>query len=151
MLSSAVLWLLCVCFFEPPRPRVGVYIAGLGCLAVVVTIWSPESRWSKAAWLAVFFVLTALEITTLYQDRTENQRAQATARAEERNSFASIANGINTAITNSQIAFAATMERMAGLADVSAKNLRGVERSVDLITGAGSVPFFMVQLTTRTG
>jgi hypothetical protein len=87
-----------------------MYIACLAGLAVVVTIWPPESNWSKAAWLSVFLACTGLEIATLYQERAENQDQQARTRQQQLNSFSNIATGINTAINNSQQQFAATME-----------------------------------------
>jgi hypothetical protein len=90
---GSLLWLGRVLLAETPRPPIGVYIAVLAALAVVVTIWPPESNLGKAAWLAAFFALTGLEIATLYQERTENQKQQAEARRKEAEAFQSIADG----------------------------------------------------------
>ena len=73
-------------------------------MVAVVTIWPPESHWSRAAWVGVFFCLTLLEINTLYRERTENQEQQATARKEEENRFAGI-------LASNQKQFEATMKR----------------------------------------
>jgi len=110
MAVGILLWLACVFFLHPPRPPVGMYIACLAGLAVAVTIWPPESNWSKAAWLLVFFACTALEIATLYQERAENQKQQIDARQQQLDSFNTIATGINTAISNNQQQFSVTME-----------------------------------------
>jgi hypothetical protein len=54
-------------------------------MAGVVTIWPPENSLSKAAWFLVFGGLLVLEITTLYQEREEDQaRADADRKAESR-------------------------------------------------------------------
>jgi len=116
-------WMARVKFFNPRHPPIGEYIACLALLVAVVTIWPPESNWSKAEWLAVFFALTGLEITTLYQDRAENQRQQADAREQEKAAFQSIANGINTSISNSDKSFVATMDKMKHLAMLSVEGI----------------------------
>lgn len=72
--TSAV-WLVCVRLFHSPRPPVGTYIAFAGAMAVVITLWPPESNWRRAGWLATFFVATGLEIVSLYKERADNQQA----------------------------------------------------------------------------
>ncbi len=123
MLIGILGWLVFVHFLRPPHPPIGAYIGGLAFLVAVVTIWPPESNWSKAAWLAVFFALTELEVSTLYEDRLENQEQQANTRVEERNAFKAIADGITTSIRNNQSAFDATMSRMGYLGKLSAKQI----------------------------
>jgi hypothetical protein len=120
---GSLLWLGRVLLAETPRPPIGVYIAVLAALAVVVTIWPPESNLGKAAWLAAFFALTGLEIATLYQERTENQKQQAEARRKEAEAFQSIADGITASMTSNQSAFDATMRRMRGLAQLSKEDI----------------------------
>jgi len=115
----SLVWLLVVLRFKPPHPPIGVYIAGLALVVAEVTIWPPESNWSKAVWLAVFFTLTGLEITTLYQERSENQEQQTKAREQEHLAFQSIADGIEHSISNSDKSFAATMSKMERLATLS--------------------------------
>jgi hypothetical protein len=137
MLITAVVWLGCVYFLKPARPPVGSYVACLGCLAVVVTIWPPELNWSKAAWLVVFFCLTGLEICTLYQERSENQEQQASARREEARAFNTIATGLSTSITNNQKAFEATLRRMEYLSQLSKENISEV-------TGGSSFPYITI-------
>jgi hypothetical protein len=124
--AGSLLWLSCVFFLKPVRPPVGVYVACLAGMAVVVTIWPPETNWSKASWLAVFFALTGLEITTLYQERAENQRQQADARKAESDAFESIATGLKISMTENQQAFAATMRKMQGLADLSSEGIKTI-------------------------
>lgn len=128
MVVGILLWLACVFFLHPPRPPVGTYIACLAALAVVVTIWPPESNWSKAGWLLIFFACTGLEIATLYQERTENQKQQADVRSSERSAFQSIVDGLKTSISNNQLAFSQTMKRMERLDALSREN-------VDEVTG----------------
>ena len=124
LLISALVWVAFVYFLEPARPPIGLYIAGVGVLAIVITIWPPERNWSKAAWLGVFFALTGLEIVTLYQERTENQTQQRNTRKEENDAFKSIADGLTTSINNNQKAFEATMQKMQALAALSSDAIK---------------------------
>jgi hypothetical protein len=69
-------------FFHLALP-IGVYIAILGLLAGVVTVFPPETRWGKAGWIVVFFGLCVLEISNLYRDSGE----VAEARRKEAETF----------------------------------------------------------------
>ncbi len=123
VLLAVLSWLASVLYFNPPSPPIGVYMGGLACLAAIVTIWPPQSSWSKAAWMLVFFAMFGLEIHTLYKDRETNQSQQRAARKESNDAFKSIADGLKIAITENQRAFDATMSRMKGLGEISAENL----------------------------
>jgi hypothetical protein len=63
-------------------PPVGAYIAILGLLAALVTIFAPEGRWGKVFWIAVFALVMIFEIQNLYHDRSEHDRQMEQARTE---------------------------------------------------------------------
>src|ERR1017187_3328740 len=79
------LWLLGSHVFKLSPSPVGFYIGVLAFVAGVVTIWPPEENWAKAAWLLVFGGFLILEITTLYQQRSEDTATIAKNRAVEDN------------------------------------------------------------------
>jgi hypothetical protein len=137
---GSLAWLICVLLLKPARPPVGMYIACLACLAVVVTIWPPESNWSKAAWLAVFFAMTGLEIAVLYQERTENQLQQAKAREKETEAFKGIGDGIKRSITEAEAGFNATIRRSDALLQKSDSIAGLAKDSVEAATGGNSYP-----------
>lgn len=109
-----VVWLACLYFFEL-HPPIGMYIALMGLMAVVVTVWPAENPRTKAVWLVVFFLLTGFEIHNLYRERDRQKQQQATAREEERKAFKAIADGIEASINQNQLAFDTTMRRMEHL------------------------------------
>lgn len=136
--TGTILWLSFVLLFHPWRPPVGVYIACVAGLAVVVTIWPPESRWSKAAWLLVFFACTGLEIVTLYQERSENQAQQAQTRKDEEIRFAGI-------LQQSQKQFEATMAKTGKVLDKTQKVAELAEENLSNLTGRNSVAYIAPQ------
>ena len=138
ILLGTLIWLGFVFFLKPARPPIGSYIASLALLAVVVTIWPPESNWSKAAWLAVFFALTGLEICTLYRERSDNQAQQAQSRIDEDNRFAGI-------LEQSQKQFDATMAKTGTILDETQTVARLAENSLDNLTGGDSVAYIAPQ------
>lgn len=96
------------------HPPIGVWIGILGVLGIIVPLIrdiAKIGKGEKAIWTAVMFVLLLLELKTLYQDRSEHDREQAEARAEQLRQFESIARGINQTLETSQNEFASTMER----------------------------------------
>lgn len=128
MAVLCVLWLLSVLIWKPTgRPPVGTFIGLLAFLAVVVTIWPPTSNRSKAAWLAVFFCLTGLEIANLYQERAENQKQLLAAQKTEDDRFSEI-------LTQNQKDFNATVLRLGSLADQQ-------QDALDEINGGESFPY----------
>jgi hypothetical protein len=145
-------WLLFVHFLKPPHPPIGSYIGSLALLVAVVTIWPPESNWSKAAWLMVFFALTGLEISTLYQDRTENQEQQAKARRDEDDRFDGI-------LKQNDNQFKATIseftniekgtERVAALSENNLKNVTGGNSFAYLIPQIDNSPAVRFALYNR--
>jgi len=66
-------------------PPVGVYIAILGLVAVVVTLYVVKSKWEKAAWIVLATVLMVAEVRNLYE--ADKQRL---------NQIASITDGLTT-------------------------------------------------------
>lgn len=123
MLFATLAWMAIVFFVQPPRPPVGAYIASLALVVAVVTIWPPESNWSKAAWLGVFFCLTGLEIGTLYRDRSENNQKQAETSQKQQEAFTSIGKALETSIANSNKQFSATIDGLQ-------KTLNGVQETI---------------------
>lgn len=102
---------------------VGTVITLFGLLAMFVTIWPPQNRWSKVAWIAVFMVLTVFEVRNMYRDRDAHDREEAATRERERKAFEGIAQGLNTSISNNQKAFDAQMRRMEQLSGLSREAL----------------------------
>jgi hypothetical protein len=134
MAVGVLLWLSCVLILKPPRPPIGTYIACLACLAVVVTIWPPESTWSKAAWLVVFFACTGLEIAILYQERAENQKQQAETRRDEKDAFKAIADGLRESMSKNQDAFDTALGKMQRLDVLSHENINEVTGGNGFVT-----------------
>ena len=109
------------------HPPVGVFIAVLAVLGVIVP-WvfrPPEKmgRGEKAIWTIIMFLLLWLELRTLYLDRDEHDREQALARCQQLESFKKIANGIDTAISDSTAQFKATMDGVKGILTKQDKTL----------------------------
>lgn len=95
IMVDIVIWWWNISYYFNLHPPTGTYIAILGFMVVIVTMLpsNHDSR-VKAAWIFVFFCMTLLEITNLYND--DKQRAadrdkydkQHTALVtEERNGF----------------------------------------------------------------
>ncbi len=116
-------------------PPIGVYIAVVGVVAFVVTIWPPENRWSKGAWLLVVLVLCLFEIHNLYHDRDNHDATERQARKEEREAFKGIADGLTAAISANQKNFDATMQSMNRIAGTTTENLTRM-------TGGNSYMYF---------
>ena len=123
-LAVAAVGIWCVVLrFAHIYPPVGTYIAILAFMAVVVTIWPPEHAWSKAAWLATFFFLMGFEIHNLYRDRAQHDQQLALQRQMETDAFQTIADGLSSAITQSQQHFDATVERVEGVSQLTQKSI----------------------------
>jgi hypothetical protein len=161
-LITSIVWFVCAYIFEVPDPPLGAYIAVLGLVAVIVAIWPPQHKWSKAAWLLIFFLFTFFEIHNSYRARNKQDEEQAEARKEERKAFEAIADGLTTSMTNNQKAFDATMARMEALAELSKTNINEstggdsfcyvdmggvVEGLMALVVQKGRYPLFNVRVT----
>lgn len=118
-------------------PPIGVYIAIVAVGAIVVTIWPPESKWRKAAWLAIFFWLGGFEIHNLYRDRDEHDAREREAREHEAKAFSKIGEGIQNSIMQAQTDFNATMERLEGVRSKEETNLAET-------TGGNSFPYIIM-------
>ncbi len=103
-------------------PPIGVYIAIVAVVAIMVTLWPPENRWSKAAWIAIFFALGFLEINNLYRDRAQHDQEQEKVRREEREAFQAIANGITTEIQTSQKQFDASVAKLNSISSLTVES-----------------------------
>jgi hypothetical protein len=99
-----------------PHPPVGMYIGVLAFVAAIVTIWPPERPWSKALWILVFGALLVLEITTLYQQRHDDEVTTDTNRKDENDRLAKI-------LDQNQADFAATMSGMESVLSKQDKTL----------------------------
>ena len=95
-------------------PPVGIFIAILGVVGIVVPLvrdLAKMSKWEKAGWTAVMFILMGLEIRSIYLDRKAHDLEQKNARAELLQNFKDVGDGIKKEIDTSQTEFAATMKR----------------------------------------
>ena len=99
-------------------------MAVLALLGVVVPLIREHvGPREKAVWTLVLLALLLLEIHSIYEDRAEHEREQATARKEQLESFGKIAQGIDKTIENSDREFAATMGRtQAVLSNITGGN-----------------------------
>src|ERR1700693_115210 len=90
VLVSLGLWFCIFRVFHISHPPVGTYIGVLAFLAGLVTLWPPDNPLAKAAWLVIFGGFLVLEITTLYQQRTEDIETAKKNRIDEDNRFANL-------------------------------------------------------------
>ena len=95
------------------HPPIGVFISLLAIVGVLVPWFRGEAgKREKAFWTFLMFLFVGLEIRTLYLDQTQHDREQEFARCQQLESFQKIADGIDTAISNSTAQFVATMNNM---------------------------------------
>jgi hypothetical protein len=100
---AILLWNISYCFnFHPPT---GIYIAVIGCMVVLMTIWPPEEKWSKAFWLLVILIFTGLEIQSIYKDREEYDKQRIAIVKEEREGFRDILARFDTLIKRQEELF----------------------------------------------
>lgn len=130
------------------HPPVGVYIALLAFLGVLVPLFrdlTKIGKGEKAVWTLVMFLLVGLEIKSIYQDRNEHEREQAAARREQLKEFSHIADGLTTAIQNSDRQFSATMEQFGAVLTSTAHIATLTREGVENITGGDSFGFAVPQ------
>ncbi len=101
------------------HPPSGVYIAIMAVAASVVTPRSPKNLWEKTVWIAIFFVLSGLEIQNLYRDRAEQNQEQRNARREERDAFQAIANRLTAEMAANQRQFEASLAKLNSIASLT--------------------------------
>jgi len=99
-----------------PRPPVGLYIGTLAFVAGVVSIWPPEHPWAKAAWFLVFGGFLVLEITTLYEQRHDDEATANANRQLEDAHFGDV-------LRQNQAQFEATLAKFKVLAGMSQESL----------------------------
>lgn len=119
------------------HPPVGVWIGVLGLLGVLVPLIrdiDKIGKREKALWTLAVFILLLLEIKSVYQDRNEHDREQATTRAAEERNFKAIADEITSSMRQSDFNFAQTMNR-------SDRIIAGVADSIKMQTGGDSFAF----------
>lgn len=114
----------------------GFAIALLAVAAVVMSVRGELSKPEKIIWVLVAFVLFGLETASLYQDRQQTAQQQDDERRMHEIGFRATANGLETAISNSQQQFAATMNRMGGI-------LRKQDTTLRQTMGGNSYPKFL--------
>jgi hypothetical protein len=110
------------------RPLVGACIAVLAFMAGLVTLWPPEDRWAKAAWLAVFGGLLVAEVSILYMQKASDDEAVIKNRIMEDNRFAGLLTNENTRfgviLQQNQIAFNETMRQFSVLSGLSLDSIK---------------------------
>jgi len=74
-------------------------------MVVLMTIWPPEEKWSKAFWLLVILIFTGLEIQSIYKDREEYDKQRLALVKEERDGFNSMFAQFSTLIKRQEELF----------------------------------------------
>ncbi len=88
LLIILLLWrFLLVPYYKITLPT-GTYVAILGSMAALITIWPPEQALSKAFWLVVMSGFMFLEIQSIYSDRKSYEEQ----RQELQNQFSDLIN-----------------------------------------------------------
>lgn len=116
VLAILASWFCGYRIFQLPHPPVGLYIGVLAFTAGVVTIWPPERPWAKALWFLVFGGFLVLEISTLYQQRAEDQATAENNRQAENKRFEAV-------LSQNQQDFQATMNSMESVLGKQDKTL----------------------------
>lgn len=122
----------------------------LGASAAVMSIRDMQHT-LKFLWTVVIFALLIVELRAIDKDRTQYANEQAQIRKEERNSFSAIADGIRTAIQNSQNQFQATTDRSNKILDQTANTARLSTESIKTMTGGDSFCYLDLVSVTATG
>jgi hypothetical protein len=110
-----------VWYFDIPHP--GYSIALLAVVAAAMSIHPDMHGWQKGLWLLIMGAFLLVEFHALDKDRTENDATRSRDRKEDTDRFGRIAKGLETAITNSQVQFAATLSRIEGVGGIAKKAL----------------------------
>jgi hypothetical protein len=133
-------WFCISWLFHVPHPPVGTYIGILAALAGLVTLWPPDNPWAKAAWVFVFGGFLVMEITTLYQQKPEDERQRIADRIAEDDRFAGLLRtqqeSFAEVLRKNQEQFAATLGRIEGVKRLASE-------SIDEQTGGKSFCFFL--------
>ncbi len=135
-------WLILNWFERFHHPPVGTYIGIFAFVAGIVTIWPPQNRWAKAAWVLVFGAFLALELSTLYQQRAEDSDTeQANTKAED-DRFAGLLNteheSFGKVLEQNQKQFDATMKKSNKIVELNRATIAGVQESINTVTGGDS-------------
>jgi hypothetical protein len=129
------------------HPPVGTWVAILGALGVLVPLLRDVGQMGKkekALWTAVMFALLFLEVRTLYRDRRDHDNEQQESRERSERNFQSIANGIQAAITQSQVQFEATLDRSEKIIRQNKNTLGQVNEAIKTVTGGDSFAGFLL-------
>lgn len=106
-------------------------------MAGVVTIWPPDKLWSKAVWLLVFGSFLFAEVTTLYQQRADDQQTDSSRRKEEDDRFAGLLkmqqDSFAAVLSRNQQQFEATLKRVGAV-------LTKTQEAISDTTGGGHIP-----------
>ena len=145
--SPLVSWILicgtfacCVWFwFWPPLP--GVAVTVLGGAAAILTFREMQNTHKFLATLAIF-ALMGIELRDIRGDRVKLDAAQTQALKENRDGFDTIANGLKTAIKNSQQQFDATIKRSDAIATKTAE-------AASFASGGNSFPVVTAYVVTQ--
>jgi len=124
-----------------PHPPVGTYIGVLAFVAAVVTIWPPDNEWAKAAWILVFGGFLVLEVSTLYQQRSEDTLTDRAKTREEDDRFTGLLkaqqDNFAQVLRDNQQHFDETLRHFERLGRLSTE-------SIEELTGGDSWVWFLV-------
>jgi hypothetical protein len=128
------------------HPPVGLYIGLLAFAAAVETIWPPDKAWPKGLWLLVFGALLVAEITTLYEQRHDEEKTQQANKKTEDDRFAGLLksqeNDFATVLSQNKKQFDATLSQLNG---VRAK----AKETISFTTGGDTFPFSLTAMNPK--
>ena len=128
-LARAIWW-----FYHTPSVGKGGVL-----LAVAATLlplfWDKTQVIGKMAWIALLFVLLAVEYHAIDEDHAKSVAAEKLARDTENNHFQNIVNQLTTSIEQNQMHFDATMNRSNAI-------LSDLSNSINLQTGGNGYIYF---------
>jgi hypothetical protein len=97
----------------------------------------------KALWLTIVFALAFIENRAIDKERKDNEQESVETRRGENEQFQGIANGITSAIEQSQREFDATMKRSDKVIGLQGKELNGIVETLHTFTGSESYAYLM--------
>ena len=131
--SACLLWWV-------PSPGIGVAIMGI--VAALMTARKDPSGWEKAGWTFMMFALLLVEILAIRKDRREHDeqiarvlQEEVSARAEAKEKFGEIGNGINEQSRKSETQFEKTIGQQSTQFHTT---MAKAQLGIDQITGGDS-------------
>lgn len=96
--------------FHIPTVGKGGLLLAVGA-TLMPLFWERAGVFGKMAWIAMIFVMLAVEYRAIDKDRGDSVTAESIRATAEAMQFSTIANDLRTSIQNSQEQFAKTMDR----------------------------------------